>query len=93
MTRYLLSVHSVEGEVTNPMTGKEMQQSYKQVPVLKQEMKSAGVEAAAYRRVGRGRARHRARVGAVRQLPSRRGACETLLAALKGNIAALGLAR
>jgi hypothetical protein len=31
MTRYLLSVHSVAGEVRAPMTDEEMQQFYKQV--------------------------------------------------------------
>jgi hypothetical protein len=42
MTRYLLSVHSVEGEAREPMTDEEMQQSYKQVLVIEEEMKSAG---------------------------------------------------
>jgi hypothetical protein len=42
MTQYLLSVHSVEGEVGDPMTDEEMQQSWKQVQVLNEEMKSAG---------------------------------------------------
>jgi hypothetical protein len=42
MTQYLLSVHSVEGEVRSPMTDEEMQQSYKQILVLEEEMKSAG---------------------------------------------------
>jgi hypothetical protein len=42
MTHYLLSVHSVEGEVRDPMTDEEMQQSHKQLAVLEQEMKSAG---------------------------------------------------
>jgi hypothetical protein len=31
MTRYLLSVHTVEGEARDPMTDEEMQQSHKQV--------------------------------------------------------------
>ena len=43
MTQYLLSAHSVEGEVRDPMTVEEMQQSYKQVSILEAEMKSAGV--------------------------------------------------
>jgi hypothetical protein len=42
MTHYLLSVHSIEGEVREPMTEKEMQQSHKRVGILEQEMKSAG---------------------------------------------------
>jgi hypothetical protein len=42
MTQYLLSVHSVEGEVAEPMTEEEMQQSWKQIQVLNEEMKSAG---------------------------------------------------
>jgi hypothetical protein len=40
MTHYLLSVHSVEGEAREPMTDEEMAQSYKQLGVLEQEMKS-----------------------------------------------------
>jgi len=42
MTRYLLSVHTVEGEAGDPMTDEEMQQSYKQVLLIEEEMKSAG---------------------------------------------------
>jgi hypothetical protein len=42
MTHYLLSVHSVEGEVREPMTDEEMAQSHKQLGVLEQEMKSTG---------------------------------------------------
>jgi hypothetical protein len=42
MARYLLSVHSVEGEARDPMTDEEMQQSWKQLHVLEQEMHSAG---------------------------------------------------
>ena len=42
MTKYLLSVHSVEGEVSDPMTDEEMQQSWKQIQVLNEELKSAG---------------------------------------------------
>jgi hypothetical protein len=42
MTHYLLSVHSVEGEVREPMTDEEMAQSHKQLAVLEQEMKSTG---------------------------------------------------
>lgn len=42
MARYLLSVHSVEGEVREPMSDEEMQQSWKQVGTLEREMKSSG---------------------------------------------------
>jgi hypothetical protein len=42
MTQYLLSARSVEGESRAPMTEEEMQQSYKQVRALEEEMKSAG---------------------------------------------------
>jgi hypothetical protein len=42
MTRYLLSVHTVEGEAREPMTDEEMQQSYKQVLLIEEEMKSGG---------------------------------------------------
>ena len=42
MTQYLLSVHSVEGEVREPMTDEEMRQGFKQVGILEAEMKSAG---------------------------------------------------
>ena len=42
MAKYFLSVQSVEGEVGEPMTDEEMQQSWKQIQVLNEEMKSAG---------------------------------------------------
>jgi hypothetical protein len=42
MTRYLLSVHSVEGEVREPMTEEEMRQSHEQLGILEQQMESAG---------------------------------------------------
>jgi hypothetical protein len=42
MTRYLLSVHTVEGEARDPMTDEEMQQSYTQVLLIEEEMKAAG---------------------------------------------------
>jgi hypothetical protein len=42
MGQYLLSVHSVEGEVADPMTDEEMQQSWKQIQILNEELKSAG---------------------------------------------------
>jgi len=42
MAQYLLSVHSVEGEVGEPMTDEEMQRSWKQIQALNEEMRSAG---------------------------------------------------
>src|SRR5438270_13875485 len=42
MTQYLLSVHSVTGEVGEPMTGEQMQHSFEQVNALETEMKAAG---------------------------------------------------
>ena len=42
MAQYLLSVHSVEGEVGDPMTEEEMRQFMGRVGVLEEEMKSAG---------------------------------------------------
>jgi hypothetical protein len=42
MTHYLLSVHSVQGEVRDPMTDEELQRSHQQLGQLEQEMKSAG---------------------------------------------------
>ena len=42
MTHYLLSVHSVEGEVREPMTDEELAQSHQQLGILEQELKSAG---------------------------------------------------
>ena len=42
MAQYLLSVHSVEGEVRDPMTDEEMRQFMERVGVLEEEMKSAG---------------------------------------------------
>lgn len=42
MAKYLLSVHSVKGQVGDPMTEEEMQQFYKQVGLLEGEMRSAG---------------------------------------------------
>ncbi len=42
MAKYMLSVHSVEGEVREPMTDEEMQQFMKQVGTLEEEMKSTG---------------------------------------------------
>jgi hypothetical protein len=42
MPQYLLSVHSGAGEVREPMSDEQMQQSYQQVMALQAEMKSAG---------------------------------------------------
>src|ERR671911_2119122 len=42
MAQYLLSVHSVEGEARDPMTDEEMQQSWKQIQLLNEELKSSG---------------------------------------------------
>ena len=42
MAQYLLSVHSVEGEADPQMTDEEMQQSWKEMQALNQEMRSAG---------------------------------------------------
>jgi hypothetical protein len=42
MTQYLLSVHSVEGEVGTPMSEEEMRQSHKQLLVIEEDMKSSG---------------------------------------------------
>jgi len=42
VTHYLLSVHSVDGEIREPMTDEEMRQSHQQLGTLEQEMKSAG---------------------------------------------------
>jgi hypothetical protein len=42
MTRYMLSVHSVEGEVREPMSAEEMQHSWQQISILEAEMKSTG---------------------------------------------------
>src|ERR671918_880943 len=42
MTQYLLSVHSVEGEVRKPITDEEMQESWERIQALNEELKSAG---------------------------------------------------
>jgi hypothetical protein len=42
MTQYMLSVHSVEGEVRDPMIDEEMRQSHRQLGILEEELKSAG---------------------------------------------------
>ena len=42
MTMYLLSLHGVEGEAGPPMTEEAMQQSWKQIQTVNEELKSAG---------------------------------------------------
>jgi hypothetical protein len=42
MPQYLLSAHTVEGQAREPMTAEEMQESYKQISALEDEMKSSG---------------------------------------------------
>ena len=42
MTRYMLSVHSVQGQVQQPMSAEDMQQAWQQIGVLEAEMKSTG---------------------------------------------------
>jgi hypothetical protein len=42
MAKYLLSVHSAEGEVGDPMTEEQMQQFMERVNVLEEEMRSTG---------------------------------------------------
>jgi hypothetical protein len=42
MSRYLLSVHMVEGEAPQAMTEEEMQQSMQQIGTLEKEMESSG---------------------------------------------------
>jgi len=42
MPQYLLSVQSVVGEAGPPMTDEEMQQSWQEMQVLNEEMRSAG---------------------------------------------------
>ncbi len=42
MTRYMLSVHSVEGEAREPTSPEEMQHSWQQIGILEAEMKSTG---------------------------------------------------
>jgi hypothetical protein len=43
MPRYLLSAHTVDGEVRPPMTDEQMQQAWQKIQALEAEMKSAGV--------------------------------------------------
>jgi hypothetical protein len=42
MTYYLLSTHTVAGEVGEPMSNEQMQRAWQQLQVIEQSMKSAG---------------------------------------------------
>jgi len=42
MTRYMLSVHSGQGETREPMSAEAMQRSWREIGVLEAEMKSTG---------------------------------------------------
>jgi hypothetical protein len=42
MSKYMLSVHSCEGDVRPPMSAEDMQQSWQQITALESELKSAG---------------------------------------------------
>ena len=42
MPQDMLSVHTVEGEIREPMTDEEMQQSWAQISALNDELKSTG---------------------------------------------------
>jgi hypothetical protein len=42
MPKYLLSMHNVEGEAGPQMTDEEMQESWKQIQALNEEMRKAG---------------------------------------------------
>jgi hypothetical protein len=42
VARYLLSVHSIPGEASEPMSPEQMQQSWKRISAVEEEMKSAG---------------------------------------------------
>jgi hypothetical protein len=42
MTHYLLSVHSVEGEIREPMTEEQMRQMHQQLGAVEGDLKSAG---------------------------------------------------
>ncbi len=43
MARYMLSTHTVDGAVREPMTAEQMQHSWKEISELEAEMKAAGV--------------------------------------------------
>ena len=42
MAQYLLSVHTADGEVGEPMSDEEMQRSYQEVNALNEELKRSG---------------------------------------------------
>ena len=42
MAHYLLSVHSVDGELREPMTDDAMKESFRQIGILEAEMKASG---------------------------------------------------
>ena len=42
MAKYMLAVHSCDGEVREPMSPEEMQRSWQQIGILEAEMKSSG---------------------------------------------------
>jgi hypothetical protein len=42
MPKYMLAVHSVEGDAPDQMTEEEMQHSWKQVQILEEDMRAAG---------------------------------------------------
>jgi len=42
MTHYLLSVHSVEGEVREPMSEEQMRQMHQQIGAIEEDLKSTG---------------------------------------------------
>ena len=42
MPRYLLSTHTVDGQVREPMTDRQMKHSWEEIQALEAEMKSAG---------------------------------------------------
>lgn len=42
MTQYLLSLHSADGEVAAPMSEEEMQESWKRIEAVNEELKSSG---------------------------------------------------
>jgi hypothetical protein len=42
MPKYMLAVHSVEGDAPDQMTEEEMQQSWNQVQILEEDMRAAG---------------------------------------------------
>jgi hypothetical protein len=42
MTRYLLSTHTVEGEMREPMTDEQMRETYRQMAAIEREMHASG---------------------------------------------------